>query len=278
MKFTYLGTAAAEGWPAVFCNCEHCLRARKAGGRNIRTRPQALVNDDLLIDFNGDTYSHVLKNNLDLSRVKNCIVTHSHEDHFVPVDLFFRGTGYAYNLTEKTLTFYSNEAVRDKFRKYVDIYQPPESLANYTFNIFKPFETVAVGNYLVTPLPADHAYDEDAYVFIVREGNKALYYLHDTGILPDKALNYLRRNPVKADFISFDCCFGGIPGTTIGHLGLDTDIVLRDMLKDIGVCDEHTLYCINHFSHNGGLIYDEIAPIAEKEGFLTSYDGMIAEF
>ena len=50
MKLTYLGTAAAEGWPAVFCNCENCKEAARLGGRNIRTRSQALVNDDLLLD------------------------------------------------------------------------------------------------------------------------------------------------------------------------------------------------------------------------------------
>ena len=30
MKFRYLGTAASEGWPALFCNCEYCLKAKKA--------------------------------------------------------------------------------------------------------------------------------------------------------------------------------------------------------------------------------------------------------
>ena len=27
MKITFLGTAAAEGFPAIFCNCEHCREA-----------------------------------------------------------------------------------------------------------------------------------------------------------------------------------------------------------------------------------------------------------
>jgi len=40
MKFQYLGTAAAEGWPALFCNCDNCEKARKAGGKNIRIRTQ----------------------------------------------------------------------------------------------------------------------------------------------------------------------------------------------------------------------------------------------
>lgn len=45
MQFQYLGTAAAEGWPAVFCRCKYCLEAQRLGGKNIRTRSQAIVND-----------------------------------------------------------------------------------------------------------------------------------------------------------------------------------------------------------------------------------------
>ncbi len=45
MKLQYLGTAAAEGWPALFCDCYSCRRARIAGGRNIRTRSQAMLGE-----------------------------------------------------------------------------------------------------------------------------------------------------------------------------------------------------------------------------------------
>lgn len=38
MKIQYLGTAASEGWPALFCSCEACEKARKLGGRNILKR------------------------------------------------------------------------------------------------------------------------------------------------------------------------------------------------------------------------------------------------
>lgn len=48
MKLQYLGTAAAEGWPALFCECDHCKRAKEAGGRNIRTRSQAVIDDTLM--------------------------------------------------------------------------------------------------------------------------------------------------------------------------------------------------------------------------------------
>ena len=40
MEITYLGTAAAEGIPGIYCGCETCRRAIAAGGRNIMTRSQ----------------------------------------------------------------------------------------------------------------------------------------------------------------------------------------------------------------------------------------------
>lgn len=32
MEIQYLGTAAAEGLPALFCDCETCRKARNIGG------------------------------------------------------------------------------------------------------------------------------------------------------------------------------------------------------------------------------------------------------
>ena len=61
MKILYMGTAAAEGWPALFCSCPICTQARDHGGKNLRTRTQALLDGSLLIDFPPDTYSHALR-------------------------------------------------------------------------------------------------------------------------------------------------------------------------------------------------------------------------
>ena len=47
MKIHYLGTAAAEGWPAVFCQCDACKAGKEMGGKNIRTRSSVLIDDEL---------------------------------------------------------------------------------------------------------------------------------------------------------------------------------------------------------------------------------------
>ena len=51
---TFLGTAAANAFPEAFCSCRNCTQARTAGGRSLRKRSAALINDDLLIDLGPD--------------------------------------------------------------------------------------------------------------------------------------------------------------------------------------------------------------------------------
>ena len=75
MKFMYLGTSASEGYPAYFCECENCKKARKLGGKNIRGRAQAIINNELLIDWNADTLSRINKYGFSFSRLKAVIIT-----------------------------------------------------------------------------------------------------------------------------------------------------------------------------------------------------------
>ena len=109
MKLTYLGTAAAEGFPAIFCNCEYCQEARRLGGKNIRTRSQALVNDDLLIDFPADTYAHFLQNGIQGDTIGHLLVTHSHSDHLYIKEFLLRNTCYAHDMRAPVLNIYGSK-------------------------------------------------------------------------------------------------------------------------------------------------------------------------
>ena len=50
MKILYMGTAAYDSIPAPFCTCRVCRNALKVGGKELRSRTQTLINDDLLIE------------------------------------------------------------------------------------------------------------------------------------------------------------------------------------------------------------------------------------
>ena len=56
MVIRYQGTGAYEGIPALFCPCDTCREARKAGGAEIRSRSGALVDGTLKLDFPPDAY------------------------------------------------------------------------------------------------------------------------------------------------------------------------------------------------------------------------------
>ena len=120
MKIKYLGTATTEGIPAVFCECENCKRSRELGGRNIRTRSQAIIDDTILIDFPADTYMHYLIHNIPLNKVKTCIITHSHADHLYYEEVAMRRNGvFAHLVSEEPLTFYACEDGYNKLSSYI---------------------------------------------------------------------------------------------------------------------------------------------------------------
>ena len=278
MKLTYLGTAAAEGWPALFCRCPYCRKALAAGGRNLRTRSQALVNGDLLLDFPPDSFSHMQQNRLDFSAVRWLLVTHGHMDHFYPTDLHLRDDGcYAHDLTAPALDLYGNERVLRLLESESLLRGEEPTHTGVRPHLAKAFEPFDCGPYRVTPLPANHAAGENALVYLVSDGEKTLLYLHDTGIPDESFFDYFRAHPVRADLISYDCTYVALRSGG-GHLGLDSVPLVRARLEALGVSDARTLSVVNHFSHNGMLIHDELVPEAEKLGFLTAYDGMVVEF
>ena len=117
LRIKYLGTGAAEGIPALFCHCSICQQARSIKGRNVRTRAQALIDNELLLDFGPDTYMHALMYDLELADIYHCLVTHTHDDHLYVDDLRARRRSRA-NLRPGTqpLTVYGGVGVEEKLK------------------------------------------------------------------------------------------------------------------------------------------------------------------
>ncbi len=272
MKFKYLGTAAAEGFPAMFCECDSCKKALKAGGKNIRTRSQAIVDDKLLIDFPPDTYMHVLYTGLELCKVKSLIMTHDHSDHLCSDDFGMRRVGFAYLKPGTTLTVYGTEATCKKVTNTINTC----NLSNQNrvvFELITPFVPFNVEEYTVTALKADHDPNCTPVFYIIGDNKKNIMYANDTGYFPDETWDYLEKNKPYLNFVSLDCTTG-IKECRHGHMGLSTNAEVKERLIAIGCADQKTVFCVHHFSHNGLFIYDEIVPVAKEYGFSVSYDGM----
>ncbi len=273
MEIKYLGTSAAEGWPAMFCKCDNCMRAIAAGGRNLRTRSQALIDNRILIDFPPDTCYHVIFGGLRLSEIAVCLITHNHSDHLYVKDIGMIRKGFAFPDIRECLTFYGTAASgRDIENEIADIGADIEDRIRFTE--ITPFRSFIAEGYSITPLEADHSPDTDPVIYMIEKNGRSILYANDTGFFPDTTWEYLRSSGVRFDFVSLDCTAGISTRCRTGHMDLDTNTETAERLKYQGNSDSRTVFCSNHFSHNGGAIYDEFSEIAEAKGFITAYDGM----
>lgn len=277
MKMLYMGTAAAEGWPGLFCSCPICTHARKEGGRNLRTRTQALLDGSLLIDFPPDSYCHALRYGLNLGNIHTLLVTHSHMDHWFPTDLIHRHEHFGHG-AEGVLDIYGNEAVEKAFYDHIliDRFKPHPIDDVVHFHTTHGGDRIRSSGWDITAVPADHDKREECLVYICKKDGKTVFYGHDTGCnLSREAWDLLTRE--KYDLISLDATMGT---KTIGgyHMGLpDVEAVLQK-LTGLGCVDSHTVKVINHFSHNGEMTHDQLTAWGAQRGILAAYDGMEVEF
>lgn len=278
MKLTFLGTAAAEGCPALFCNCDCCRTARERGGKNLRTRSQSLVNDDLLIDFPPDTLSHLQQNGLRGDTVETLLITHSHHDHYYSSDIRRHGGYYAYNMEKERMRVVCPEKV---YNDLTELFQKVDSKIVDTLELIhaKPYEPMQLGRYRVTPMQAKHAPGEIALFYVIEDGEKTLLYAHDTGYFYDEVFEYIEKANLRFDFATFDCTYAQLPcADNKKHMGLDTVERVVDRLRRIGAVDDETRLFVNHFSHNGTPLHEEMEEKARAFGCEVSFDGCSVTF
>ncbi len=273
MKLTFLGTAAAEGFPAVFCNCDFCKKARESKDKkNVRTRSQALVNDDLLIDLPADTYMHFLENNIEGDKIKYLFITHSHPDHLYERELQFRGGCFAHNMRVPEIEIYCSKGAYNK------ITDATRDASGFQTHLIKPFDKITVENYEITALPARH-YDGDDALFYIIKGDKTLLYAHDTGYFFEEVFDYIEKEHLRFDMISLDCTNVEIPISDGGsHMGFENISRLTQRLEIISAIDKDTVKYVNHFSHNGNPLHSNLTKIADRIGFKVSNDSLSVEF
>ena len=283
MKIQYWGTAAAEGVPGIFCNCETCRLARQHKGRKIRTRSQVLINNDLLIDFGPDTYTNSLRYDFNLTNLEHLLITHPHEDHLYSEELWHRLKGFACEIVAPSLSVHGSE---DTLLKLCTVDQEVKGFQNQSrvlYDVMRPYETRQIGKYMVTALPAQHG-TKQPFVYLIEEGSKSFLLLNDCGRPSCELYDYLIKRGIVLTAISFDTTYGNENvlkkyGAADHHMGLYDVVAVRGFLDMNGVTNDKTVCIVTHFSHQGiDADYDKMCDHAKKYGIIVSYDGLELEF
>lgn len=270
MRVLFLGSAAAEGWPGLFCTCEACREARRRGGRNIRRRTSYAINADTLVDFGPDIYWQSIRFGIDLARIRHLLVTHSHEDHFAPAELRFRREGFS--RVSDIMCFYGNRRVLERLAAEV-----PDTTEELKLRLepMHPGRRISAADGLtVTALEAQHAGpDETALNYVIEDGQCTVLIANDTGWWPDATWAQIRAFELDAAIL--ECTYGPQrPAMRESHLGAMTTIAMRDRLSELGVLRPGCRVVANHFTHNGRVLHEELCEFFRPYGIEVGWDGL----
>ena len=279
MKIHYLGTGAAEGVPALFCNCAYCtaLRRRLAAGertREVRTRMQVVIDGALSVDFPPDAFWHMTASGADFSQIAYLLVTHAHMDHFYAHDFILRGYKYAANMAADVLTIYGNREVCEVFAECTRREMKPSVAPHVRTVPVEPFQPIVFGDWRAYAVPAHHS-SAQPLLYAIEHGGRRYLHLCDTGRIPEESMRFLE-GLGAADAVSCDCTFLWDESDPYArHMNLAEAARTRDRLRRAGVVGEDTKFVITHFSHNSAPTAEAVARAEREYGFLAAYDGMI---
>ncbi len=276
MRFKFLGTAAAEAIPALWCSCDVCKQAVANGGKDIRRRASYLIDDDTLIDFGPDANWQRIAFNIDLTKIKRIIFTHPHEDHLDPVELFWRRNGFG--KVDSKLDVYGSYHVACRIMEAAGSVSNCYSLDALKINFTELYHGAVIATddgITLTALEAHHAPGKGALFYALQRNGKNILIANDTGMPFEHCWEILEK--MKFDMVVSECTMGFQDSPWAGHLSVKTAEQFIARLREKGCLNDGCRIFVTHFSHNGGNLHDRLTAHFNPQGIEVAYDGLEAE-
>lgn len=284
MKLTFLGTGSAEGHPNPFCRCAHCEEARRYGGRAIRYRSSALIDDELLIDFGPDLNAASNTLGIPLADIRYAAQTHPHEDHFYVGNFFNRsvhclveGAHHIQYTVSPTTAALFREAAAAWLREADDVENDRYPTLRTDLVIHRDWDTVRLGPYSLLAIPASHAPGMEAHIFGIRRSDgPALLYALDTGPMPEGIWERVHDEGWTFHTVVMDHNHGYRENSGVHH---SSDSLLAEVgrMRAAGIIDEETRIVATHFAHHSHPDPDALERFTRERGYEPAWDGMVIE-
>jgi phosphoribosyl 1,2-cyclic phosphate phosphodiesterase len=271
MEILFCGTAAAEGWPALFCTCQPCQEARRLGGRDVRSRTAYMLGERVRVDFGPDSNLHMQKYGLAYERLEHLIVTHSHDDHWFPKDLAYRRSGFSV-VADRPLHVWGNQKVEEKFIAANGVDWEQYWLE---FHRIRPWQAIDLAEGLsAIPVLAAHDRNEECVNYRLEQDGRFALLGHDTGWYDEPTWEFLSHQPLH--LVALDCTYGSEDRES-GHMGCAGVVRAVDELAKRGALAADAVVIATHFSHNGGWLHEELERYFTPHGIRVAFDGMKVE-
>lgn len=291
LKMQFMGTGAGEGIPNPFCKCRICENARKTGGKEVRLRSSFRVSKEMMIDFGTDIFAECIRNHTDLFDLKYLLITHTHDDHFNPFNLFLKSLVSRTN--GEKVHIYLNGDAYGVMAKYDFLgfhgderFFTGNTKDDFEFHQLHFWRQEKIGDYLVTPIQGEHrAFLESNsanYLIELPTGKRFLYAL-DTGFYGEETLNFLKG--VKLEYLIIESTFGSADRGNMpySHLDLNSVYYLCDRLYQQNTITDQTQVYLTHINQEQDYTHEEMAVECRKRKtpyqVTVAYDGLqISDF
>jgi len=253
MQIKFLGTGAAEGIPAINCDCQHCQRARAEGGKLQRERNAILFqlpDYNMLVEVPPNTRG--LINKYQVNNLQGILATNAtygyigglKEFEYWPTPLDF--------LAEPSLF------------EMIQVEHWTERLDEIMFAIpYYPGAALHFGQFSMIPFAARRR--QPIFGMSIKAGEKQIVYASST---PGRLTNYARCLLTGADMLIVNTPTFKPPKED--HITLVEAIELKEQ---IGVGQ----LVLTHINHNNRP-HDELdAYVRQFPGVVVAYDGMSLE-
>ena len=283
MRILFMGTAAAEGVPSIFCTCELCEYARTHKGKDIRRRASTMINDDLLIDLGPDLFNFAAENGMFLGNIRYTLQTHPHEDHLDPLALFSRSDGTMVRGVQP-MTWYLSAPAIERINQLTyhgeSRFRLPEEQKDHHLDLVEiaPWQEHRFGDYRVQTVAANHDGRVLPMLFAIEEISTGarFFYGTDTGPVPEGTWQRLADHGWTFDVFMLDHTIGWGPRGG-GHLNQEQFREEIAAARACGLIGDDTRVIANHFAHHSHPPHEEFIARAAAVGYEPAYDGMCVE-
>ncbi len=283
IEITFLGTGAATSSPLIFCRCEACETARITKGKDFRKRSSLLINDDLLIDLGPDVMSASFMHDVDISKVRYWLQTHSHSDHFDSGHLITRIAEYA---TENPapLKLYASHACIDHMSLSLSAQETDATLLNAEWknklnidvNQMQHGDILNCDQYEVIALESLHDLNDGSLLFAIKDKRSSVFYGTDTVKLCEKVWDCFKTHSMQFDVVILDHTYGpDINGG--GHLNANQFVETIERMRSLNLLKPTSKIFATHISHEGNPIHEKLEQYACRYGYDVAYDGLVIQ-
>ena len=274
MRIKYYGTGDGYGIPEPFCSCRLCQYARENRGKDLRTRSLAVI-DDIMIDCSKDLLAHQLFYGLDVRKYRNIFITHAHSDHYLGGEMNAR-----YQDSEDWHVYLPTETAKSELARIEKIQQnntktPPNRCP--VIHAMKLFEPTVIGDYRVTALPSNHSESAETVLYIVEHNGKSVFWIHDSGLLLEETVDYLKTLDICFDAVSMDCTLKRGSFFTPLHMDILQCNETKLLLSQLGRISDKTVCILSHIGHLIETTHEELSADAKELGFIVAFDTMEIE-